>query len=436
MQFCNLTTGMTVPIEDQCCLTFENSCFTLRNMTKQKIAIVGLGSRASMYVSAITQRYVDSAELVGLCDVNPGRVALYNGQLPTPVPAFSEVDVMLDRTRADTLIVTSKDVTHDQFILNGLKRGLRVITEKPMTIDAARCRAILAAEQVAANKLRVTFNYRYASHATQIKALLMSGAIGTILSADFNYYLDTFHGADYFRRWHRRKENSGGLAVHKATHHFDLLNWWLAQDPVSVFATGGLAFYGPTRAERGERCLTCTHKSTCEFYLNVEANASLNELYRANEQHDGYFRDQCVFDPEINIEDNISANIMYSGGTRVSYSLLAFAAYEGFRVAFNGTHGRLEAFIPDNVPWETSGTDIWLTPSRKPRQIVNVEASKGGHWGGDDVMLDDIFLSERNDPYQRMAGSHAGAMSILTGIAANESMRTHAPVAIEALLKG
>ena len=67
---------------------------------------------------------------------------------------------------------------------------------------------------------------------------------------------------------------------------------------------------------------------------------------------------------------------------------------------------------------------------------MNVEASKGGHWGGDDVMLDDIFLSERNDPYQRMAGSHAGAMSILTGIAANESMRTSAPVAIEALLKG
>ena len=81
MQFCNSTTGMTVPIGNQYCLTFENSCFTLRNMTKQKIAIVGLGSRASMYVSAITQRYADSAELVGLCDVNPGRVALYNGRL-------------------------------------------------------------------------------------------------------------------------------------------------------------------------------------------------------------------------------------------------------------------------------------------------------------------------------------------------------------------
>ena len=403
-------------------------------MSKQKIAIVGMGSRAAMYVSAINERYVDSAELVGLCDVNLGRIALYNGRLAAPVAAFTDADRMLDGTDADTLIVTSKDVTHDQFILKGLQRGMRVITEKPMTIDAARCRAILAAERAAPQKLRVTFNYRYAPHATQIKALLMSGMIGDIISADFNYYLDTYHGADYFRRWHRRKENSGGLAVHKATHHFDLLNWWLDQDPVEVSATGALSFYGPKRAERGERCATCAHTAACEFYMDVTANDNLNALYRENEQHDGYFRDRCVFDPEIDIEDNISASITYNRGTRVSYSLLAFAAYEGFRVAFNGTHGRLEAFIPDNVPWETSGVEIWITPSRKPRQIVHVDGGTGGHWGGDDVMLDDIFIGGRIDPYQRMAGSHAGAMSILTGIAANESMRGLFPVHIADLL--
>jgi len=405
-------------------------------MSKQKFAIVGLGSRANMYVSAITQRYPERAELVGLCDVNAGRMAMYNNTLPQPVPTFDNIDQMLDSTGADSLIVTSKDVTHSDYILKGLQRGLRVMTEKPMTIDAPRCRAILAAEQQAPNPLKVTFNYRYAPHATKIKELLMSGAIGDIVSADFNYYLDTYHGADYFRRWHRRKENCGGLAVHKATHHFDLLNWWLAQDPVEVFATGSLAFYGPKRAERGERCLTCQYKTTCEFYLDIEANPGLNRLYRENEQYDGYYRDRCVFDPEINIEDNISASIRYNKGARVSYSLLAFAAYEGFRVAFNGTKGRIEAFIPDNVPWDYSGVDIWLTPSRQPRQVFHIPKAEGGHWGGDNVMLDDLFLPDRTDPYLRMAGSHAGAMSILTGVAANESMREDRAVTIEELLKG
>ena len=52
----------------------------------------------------------------------------------------------------------------------------------------------------------------------------MSGVIGNVVSVDFHWLLDTRHGADYFRRWHRNKRNSGGLLVHKATHHFDLVN--------------------------------------------------------------------------------------------------------------------------------------------------------------------------------------------------------------------
>ena len=28
-----------------------------------------------------------------------------------------------------------------------------------------------------------------------------------------------------------RKANSGGLLVHKATHHFDLVNWWIDSHP-------------------------------------------------------------------------------------------------------------------------------------------------------------------------------------------------------------
>ena len=61
--------------------------------------------------------------------------------------------------------------------------------------------------------------------------------------------LDTSHGADYFRRWHREKDKSGGLLVHKSTHHFDLVNWWLASSPKTVFAMGGLRFYGRENAE-------------------------------------------------------------------------------------------------------------------------------------------------------------------------------------------
>ncbi len=84
------------------------------------------------------------------------------------------------------------------------------------------------------------FNYRYAPKHQKIKEILMSGAIGRVISVDFSWYLDVSHGADYFRRWHRLKSKGGSLWVHKATHHFDLINWWLDADPVEVSAQAGI----------------------------------------------------------------------------------------------------------------------------------------------------------------------------------------------------
>ena len=94
----------------------------------------------------------------------------------------------------------------------------------------------------------------------RIKELLREGVVGDVLSVHYEWYLDTSHGADYFRRWHRRRENSGSLMVHKSTHHFDIANWLLEQEPVAVNAFGTRRFYGPTREERSERCLTCPYK--------------------------------------------------------------------------------------------------------------------------------------------------------------------------------
>ena len=68
--------------------------------------------------------------------------------------------------------------------------------------------------------------------------MLKSGIVGEITSVHFEWLLDTRHGADYFRRWHREKRNSGGLLVHKSTHHFDLMNFWLASYPERVYAEG------------------------------------------------------------------------------------------------------------------------------------------------------------------------------------------------------
>ena len=160
----------------------------------------------------------------------------------------------------------------------------------------------------------VTFNYRYAPKHEKIKEIIAGGEIGRVTSVDFSWYLDTRHGADYFRRWHRLKSGGGSLWVHKATHHFDLINWWLDADPVEVTAYGALNVYGKNGAVRGTNCRTCPHKSNCQFYWDITKDARLMKLYAECEDVDGYYRDGCVFREDVDIYDAMSAVVKYSSG--------------------------------------------------------------------------------------------------------------------------
>jgi predicted dehydrogenase len=40
---------------------------------------------------------------------------------------------MLENENLDLLIVTTVDATHDQYIIPALYKGVRILTEKPMT---------------------------------------------------------------------------------------------------------------------------------------------------------------------------------------------------------------------------------------------------------------------------------------------------------------
>jgi predicted dehydrogenase len=435
---------------------------------RKRYAVVGLGSRSRMFTTALLRDYQDSCTLVAYCDVNQTRMDYYNqyyaatlGAAPVPTYAPEQFDAMLREERVDGVIVTSIDRTHHRYIVRAMELGCDVISEKPMTIDPARCQAILDTVKATGRQLRVTFNYRYAPRNSRVKELLQSGAIGAVRSVHFEWLLDTVHGADYFRRWHRDKRNSGGLMVHKSTHHFDLVNWWLDTRPETVFAMGDLLFYGRENAEeRGvtgfyERAHGRPAAEHDPFALRLETDDALRRMYLEAEGEDGYLRDQSVFGDGISIEDDMGVLVRYRNRALLSYHLHAYAPWEGFRVAFNGTKGRLEYDVHENSYVSGSGNDSNLPEIRddpgttlderssllvrplwgKPVQVELPDGSEGGHGGGDTRMLDDIFKGAQADPLGRAADHVAGAMSILTGIAANQSFATGLPVRVQELVR-
>jgi len=428
---------------------------------KTRYVQVGVGGRSVMFTDAMLKDFKSTCELAGLCDSNPGRLALRNryiadtfGLPAVPTYGAAEFDRMVREQKPDVVIVTTRDCFHDTYIIRAMELGCDVVTEKPMTTDERKCQKIVDTARRTGRHVRVTFNYRYSPPRTQVKDLLMKGLIGRVLSVDFQWMLNTSHGADYFRRWHRERINSGGLMVHKATHHFDLVNWWLSAKPVEVFAMGGRLFYGDQTgmAEQlglrghAERCLTCRVAKKCPFRLDLRARPGMKAMFLDCEHHDGYFRDRCVFGKAMDIEDNMNVVVRYNTGAMMSYSLNAFLPWEGYRISFNGTRGRLEHDCVESVyisgdgrvQGETipQGTHIRHYPHFKPARTIPVWTAKGGHGGGDKPLLVDVFsLRPPKDPYLRAADHASGALSILTGIAANKSMRTGKTVRIEALVK-
>lgn len=150
------------------------------------------------------------------------------------------------------------------------------------------------------------------------------------------------------------------------------------------------------------------------------------KLYVANEKHDGYIRDGCVWREDIDIYDKMAVQIKYANKVQVSYSLTAYSPYEGYRIAFNGKKGRLEAWIHEKQPWPRAPYDqIRLTMNFGKTELINVPHAGGGHGGGDTRMKDKIFRSAKSaDIYGQAAGTRDGEMSILLGTAARKSIES------------
>lgn len=452
--------------------------------TPSRAVVVGTGSRAQMFTEALARR--PHLRVAALCDPNPVRIAHHQRLLKEagePEAAVWSPAEFERRLRADDIqeaVVTCVDALHDTYIVPALRAGCRVVTEKPMTTDAAKCRRILETVAETGNHLTVAFNYRFNPVHEEVHRQLSGGAIGEVLSVHFEWLLDTRHGADYFRRWHREKHHSGGLMVHKSSHHFDLVNWWLGARPEEVFGYGGLGFYGRAAGERSgyrreyERAHGATAAQDDPFALELAGNDALRSLYLDAEGVDGYHRDRNVFGDGITIEDDMALLVRYDTGATMTYHLTAYSPWEGYRVMFNGTRGRLELEVEESK-WQppvlgtssgrgavhgdqalanAGGPRLVLRPLwEPPREVALPEFDHAGHGGGDERMLDVLYgpvdpaaatqkaavaasdtpetpdTPDASDASRRPATEEDGALALVTGLAANRSFADGKPVA-------
>ena len=312
-----------------------------------------------------------------------------------------------------------------------------------MTTNTADALRVREAEKKSTGKVICTFNYRYNAVHRKLREMILDGKIGKVTHVDLNWYIDIKHGASYFNRWNRMRENSGSLSIHKSSHHFDLVNWWVDGIPEQVHAFGALNHYGPNgpfnpSKKDGRDCQNCDEYMKCAYQTRWATRNSkmfvpddhINSFETKVSQYTNYSPHMCIFDSKINIYDTFVANVKYKNGVLLNYSANFSTPYEGYRLAINGTHGRLETleFVgagASQLPNLNEGDQyIDYYPIFAGRERINVISGVGGHGGGDPLILEDIFLGE--DParkYDILAKSVDGLRAIAIGDAVFTSIQ-------------
>jgi len=410
-----------------------------RSGEKLKIVLVGTGVRGiHAWGMELIDSYKEYVKMVGLCDINKKRVEVAKEMIGIKVKTYhsSEFVQMIKEQKPDIVIVATKDSTHVDYIVRAMELGCNVISEKPIATDEKQCQRIIDAEKKNGKKVFVGFNLRYSNDSVEMKRILDSGVLGKIFSIEYQEYLDTSHGASYFRRWHGKIKNSGSLFVHKSSHHFDLINWLINADPIEVKAMGKVAFYGSNNDFRGKNCRNCDFTDQCNFYWDIIKNEEYAKLYVDCENEDHYYRDGCVWDTKIDSPDSGSVLVQYNNGTQLTYSLNAYLPYEGQKISFSGENGRLDVRLYHNQPWvDEVKAEFRLTTDRKTTKTWNIYPDQGGHGGADDKIKDNFFKPNQEDLSGQRAGSLAGVLSSLIGIAAIKSINSGSTIKIKNLIQ-
>jgi predicted dehydrogenase len=218
---------------------------------------------------------------------------------------------------------------------------------------------------------------------------------------------------------------------------------------VQVFAYGDLHYYGANgelnpKKEDGRHCSTCDVKWECAYYSrwhtrSADTKVKDDHIGTVEGSYTGYSPDACIFDSDIDIEDVYTVTVKYDKGALLSYSVNFSAHYEGYRLAINGTRGRIETIeyhAPHRTPFEVPEWTIDYYPLFGSKQTIHVVHREGGHGGGDPVLLEDLFLGV--DPHREieiLSGSVDGAYSVVTGEAVWRSVKENRTINISELLK-
>ena len=293
----------------------------VRASSKRRVALVGTGHRGTGDVGAGAARRMRRVGRDGGLVRHATRCASQRARelIGIDAPLFTDLAAMLREVRPETVIVCSRDCDarrpHRRSARGRLRRRHREADDDDgrEVPPHARGRGAHRAPASTSPSTTATRRPRGGSRSCCCPARSARSRRSTSTGISTPSTVPTTSAAGTPTR-----ESSGSLFVHKATHHFDLLNWYLESEPAEVFARGELRNYGANGPFRGIRCRTCPHAPICDYHFDIgKESAARAALRGAVGRQTATVRDACVFREDIDIPDTMSAAIGYANGVQV-----------------------------------------------------------------------------------------------------------------------
>ena len=358
-----------------------------------KIGLIGVGSMGR-YVADLVQKKSNEVSLVSLFDPNDRSVSRTREFLGFKGEVCESVDQVL-AGNCDWVMIASWNRFHAEQSTAAFNAGKHVFCQKPLATTLEECLAMRDAWRESGRQFVIGFTLRYSPHYRKLKQLVASGAIGDVVSIDFNETLGFNHGGYIMGDWRRLKENAGSHVLEKCCHDIDIINWLVDARARRVASFGGTDFFTPDNEHHIER---------------LGQDEQGRDAYRVRRGTIG----ENPFTGDKDIADNQVVILEFENNVRACFHMNSNSGIPERRMYIVGTEGAIRSdVISGRIELARIGFDATV-------QDLSGDAM-GMHGGGDDVLATEL-VSAMLQGSPMSAGIDEGLAAAVTCFAIDEAM--------------
>lgn len=372
------------------------------NQGRVTFSVVGLGGRASAYLSALQEFYPHQFEVVAVADPDAKKQARARSEYGLRDDQIFETDLaLMEQPRlSDVAMVTTQDRFHLRDIQGLLGKGYDLILEKPVASSLEELKAVAElSRQYPDQMVAVCHVLRHTAFFSEIQKIVASGKFGPVVSIQHNENVGYYHFAhSYVRGPWRREAESGPVILTKSCHDMDILLYLLGSRHCRrVSSFGALSVFRPENYApdtMAPMCVDCPQKDTCAYSAprlysggkikSVVFDLSSVDKVRENLGNSPYGR--CVYACDNDVADHQATAIEFDGGVTATFNLSAFSAKVNRTLKIMCQYGEIRAA---EKPYIIETTDF-RTDETVCREL---DIRDRGHGGGDKQFIRDFMES-------------------------------------------